>query len=518
MPRCPRQRAPRRRAAVLAAVLLPFALAPRAVRAQSRYTTYLPYAAQTVDLAAPPRDWGVQFALEHYPELHDATVAHDLTRARAAGMGTVRTFVRWDEIEAENLAPEDFDWRVTDARLSAYRAAGFELIVGIVGYPEWAMVYGCGYDHRTGMAGEWRAFVRALAQRYGGPDWQVVLWEIGNEVDGRTTVRASDFDPIRRPPGHGPGQPTAPIGGCWGDRAAAFLRFYRGAWREIRLLDPLARITFGGLAYAPFEDNFVPGFLDDFLALGGGELIDVLSVHWFGGVGYYEPTGIARLEALRATMARHGVDVPVWLTEVHRMTRHDDRESELWPVPWLTQDLIEVLAEPSVERVIWYGWRDFPAPVVAGVGSPWQRGMLREDGADKLALPVLASVIRATAGRPAPLALAGGDRVDAESAARAMTAADAPYAVVDGGSDGIFAATFERPRSGEAHVAAFVRDGHRAVAWLAVPPGWRVTVLRFPLGAVRAGDAPVVERPAVRGGVVELALDGETTLVRLTIR
>lgn len=510
-------RVPHRAVRVLLAVLaaaMPLGATAPAVSAQERI--YLPFAAARADLGPPTRVWGLQLALEHYPGYHDATVAADLARARAAGLGMVRTFVRWDEIEPEDVEPEGYDWTATDARLAPYRDAGAELVVSIVAYPPWATVYRCGYGLRTGMAAEWRELVRALALRYGGPEWRVALWEIGNEVDGRTTVRPADFDPIRRPPGFGPGEPTVPIGGCWGDRAEAFVAFHRAAWREIRLVDPAARVAFGGLAYAPFEDNFVAGFLDDFLAAGGGPLIDVLSVHWFGGVAYHEPTGVARLRALRAVLARHGVDVPIWLTEVHRMTRHGDAESELWPVEWLTRDLVEVLAEPYVDRVVWYGWRDFPAEVVAGVGSPWQRGMVREDGSDKRALPVLEAVIRATGGRPAPLSIAEGKRSAAEAIAASLIPGALPAAIVEGPSEDVFGAVFARPGSGEMHVVAFARRGGPATVRLALPPGWSAAVLRAPQEAVRAGTAPVVDRPAVVRGVVDVALGADTALVRLT--
>jgi len=477
---------------------------------------YLPYAASRDDVAEPGRVWGLQLALEHYPAYHDATVAADLGAARAAGLGMVRTFVRWDEIEPANAAPEAFDWRSTDARLAPYREAGMDLVLAIVAYPDWAMVYQCGFGHRPGMAGEWRQFVRALAERYGDPSWRVALWEIGNEVDGRTEVRPSDHDPVRRPPGHAPGQPSVPIGGCWGDRAAEFVAFHRAAWRELRLVRPEARVAFGGLAYAPFEDNFVEGFLEGFLAAGGGPLVDVLSVHWFGGVEYAEPDGVARLRALRAVLLRHGVDVPIWLTEVHRMTRHGDRESELWPVPWLTHDLVEVLAEPYVQRVSWYGWRDFPSEVVAGVGSPWQRGMVREDGVAKRALPVLAGVVERTRGRPAPLDVRPGSRAEAEAAARAMAPNAPPAAFSAEPPEALFATVFARRRAGGVDVVAFARDGGRVRLYLALPPGHGAALWRAPIDAVREGRALEARPLPVVRGVAALDVDGDAAFVRLT--
>lgn len=498
-------------AAAIALALPTLAAGPPAGAAAAR--VFLPWVGARADLDPPGRAWGVQLALEHYPAYHDGTVAADLARARSAGLGMVRTFVRWDEIEPSNVGSGDYDWRATDARLAPYRDAGAELIVSIVAYPPWATVYRCGYDLRAGMAAEWRAFVRALALRYGGPAWRVVLWEIGNEVDGRTTVRPSDFDPVRRPPGFAPGEPTVPIGGCWGDRASEFVAFHRAAWRELRLVDPSARVAFGGLAYSPFEDNFVPGFLDAFLAAGGGPLIDVLSVHWFGGVGYHEATGPERIRALRASMERHGVDVPIWLTEIHRMTRHRDADSELWPVAWLTRDLVEVLAEPAVDRVVWYGWRDFPDEVVAGVGVPWQRGMVRADGSDKPALAVLEDVVRVTGGHPSPMPVRAGRRADAEAAALDQPTGRLPSLVVDGAPEAVFAATFVRGR--EVHAVAFSRDGSALRAWIALPSGMAVTVHRYPVEGVRSGTAPVVERPAVRRGVVEVALGADAAIVRL---
>jgi len=185
--------------------------------------------------------FGTQFApfQEEIPAMYADVVAHDLPRVQQAGFTSIRTHVYWRDIEPANTTPDAFNWAGYDQRLRDYREHGLDPLVGIVGYPKWATRYACGGGLLEGMAPEWRQFVRALAERYSAPPYNVHLWEIGNEVDGETEVDPAEDG--QRPPDQGGNEPTWPFGGCWGDMASEYVEFLRIAYQEIKSSGPPTR-------------------------------------------------------------------------------------------------------------------------------------------------------------------------------------------------------------------------------------------------------------------------------------
>ena len=321
-------------------------------------TTYVPYAARGADLALPGgRVWGLQFAWDDFPVEHRKAVALELKRPATLGLGSVRTMLHWRQIEPQNTDPAGYDWSKADELLGDY-SRHYDVLVSIVDYPAWATVYKCGYDFQPGMEVEWRQFIRALTERYSRPPYRIAGWEISNEVDIKTTI--DDLD-RKRPPEWGGGEPTVPVGGCFGDRPEAYLRFLKSAREEIKAVAPRSIVTLGGLAYVSTIPGFHPEFLDRFLALGGGELIDVMNLHWFPDIPT-EAAGITKFAAMRASLAAHGkADLPIWITETYRLTQNADPDSPRRQMLFLTRDLVQILAIPQVQRVYWYGWVDFPA-------------------------------------------------------------------------------------------------------------------------------------------------------------
>lgn len=340
------------------------------------------------------RVWGMQLALEDLSEVQPGADAIELKRARESGLAGIRTNVRWDWIEPRNVTPTDYDWSLYDERLGGYADAGYDVLVVLVAYPSWAARYQCGYELLPGMEAEWREFVGAVAERYGTPRFRVVGWEIGNEVDGKTVVTAADHE---RSADWGGGQPTTPYGGCWGDRPAAYRRFLHAAREEIRARTPDALVSLGGLANADLYDMFHMDFLDGFLDAGGGDDIDFLSYHWFPDVPH-QVTGPEKLRRLRQSLARHGCDRPIWLTETYRLTWPADPHGEASQIRFLSRELVEVLADPAVERVYWYGWLDYPDSLRRDPNEA-HRGIVRSDHSPKAALSMLPWVITHTNGR-----------------------------------------------------------------------------------------------------------------------
>jgi hypothetical protein len=363
-------------------------------------------------------------------------VALELGRAHEAGVRAIRTNVQWREVEPSNVSPDAFNWEATDSRLRQYASAGYEVVLTVVAYPKWAMVYQCGYGYNDGMEAEWRQFVRALASRYSDPKFGVTTYEIGNEIDGTTRVDAVDHD---RPPGWAPGEPTLPVGGCWGDRPAEYVGFLRAAYEEIGAAHPSARVMAGSLAFTWVDDGFHKDFLDGMLAAGGGRYTDVVGYHWFPDLKTFfpeEPTGPEKYRQVRDVMASHGLNVPVWLTETYQLTQEGDPSSEVPQVRFLTKELVDLLAVSDLQRVFWYSWVDYPGQ------EPGyrQRGLVRSDRQPKPGLGALPYAVKYTNGVPENLS-----------------------------SERVIAYGF-RPQDGQAaYIVAWSRDG--AAAELAIPSG-----------------------------------------------
>lgn len=464
-------------AALLLAGLLLLCVNPAsAAGPAAAWKAYLPVAGRSADLAPVQRVWGLQLMMEPWPEQHDADIARELPRARAAGLTAVRTNLRWDEVEPENVEVAAFDWSAPDRRFRQYADAGFELSITIIAYPSWATVYRCGYGLRPGMEAEWRSFVRAAAARYGRAPYRVAAWEIGNEPDGESVLGPEDFD---RTPEWGFGEPTTPHGGCWGDRADAYRHFLEAAAQEIRLAAPGTPVMAGSLAHAP---GFQLDFLDALLEAGGGPSFDVLGVHWYPDARYDPPDGVDRFRGFVRTMAAHGLHKPVWLTETYRLTHPGYPHTEANQIPFLTREIVTLLAQPELERVFWYGWLDLPAGVSDGVGV-LARGIVLSDHTPKAAFPILPYTVAFTRGRPR----------------------DASTSEV------------EAVRFGAEHVVAWSRSGERVDYAVPTAPFGTVRVLRFPESAVMAGaccDA-TTHRDADGDGMVSVAVGRDSRFIEI---
>lgn len=447
---------------------------------------YLPVLARLGDFAAPrPRVWGTQFVMEHSPAHHADDVAIELPRIHAAGLRSIRAAIRWDWIEPANTTPDRYDWRHADQLLGDYSAAGFDVLVMVVGYPGWATEYGCGGGLLPGIEPEWREFTRALAVRYGRPPYNIAAWEIGNEVDGSLIVEPDDHT---RPPGWGKGEPTTPYGGCWAGREAEYKAFLAAAYTSIKIVTPSVRVTHGGLAYvdsfAYNLNSFDIRFLDRLLAAGGGRYFDFLNYHWF--LDYpYQPPGPERHRQAVATLARHGFVKPVWITETYRVTQPEVPDTYVTQVRFLAQEILPMLALPDVERIYWYGWVDYP-PDVADQRGQGQRGLSDGQHRPKPGLAVLPHTIRHTNG-----------------------------AGTDISTSRVRAWRFTWPRSGETHVVAWSASG-KAVRWEApVDIGRRATARVFSFAKIMAGQCCAEVSLPVDDGRLVLDLGPDPVFVEI---
>jgi len=423
---------------------------------------------------------GTQFApfYEENAEWYAAVVEHDLPYAQRAGITSIRTHIWWRKIEPENTTPENYDWSHYDQRLRDYRQYDLDPIIGIVGYPDWATRYGCGGGLLEGMAPEWREFVRALAERYSAPPYNAHIWEIGNEVDGETEVDPEEDG--ERPPEWGRNEPTAPVGGCWGDMTQAYVEFLRMAYEEIKAVEPDATVMLGGLAYTEFDRWFIRDFFDNFLAADGAAYTDVVGFHWFRFAQANWPTAVDKARDLRDIMAAHGVDKPMWLTETYEPDRILDNDTRQQRYTFITQELPRALGRGEIDRVYWYSFVDAPAG-----WSEIDRGLMSNDHQPKPGLKVFEIMTEFVDGIP--------------------SRADLP---------GVEAHRFRRPATADESWVLWSINGETPTVTLPAP-GTTVTAERIVLGDSYETTRAMPVNITHHDGQVTIPVGPETVFVRM---
>jgi hypothetical protein len=144
-----------------------------------------------------------------------------------------------------------------------------------------------------------------------------------------------------------------------------------------------------------------------------------------------------------------------------------------------------MLAFPDIERVYWYGWKDYPSTVADQVGKP-QRGLVRADGSPKPALQVLPHLIRHTNG--------SGQAIPAGRVA---------------------AWRFGWPRAAETHIIAYATGSQAAQLTVAIVAGRRASLRSFPLAAVMAGQCCSPRVVELRAGRLELNIGPDPVFVEV---
>ena len=447
--------------------------------------------ARSLLLGPKPRTWGMQLALDDDdPKAFAEDVQAELPRGQQLGLTTVRTMLRWDRVEPQNTQPDQFNWTESDARLEAYARAGYDVILMLVSYPKWATVYRCGYGLQPGMENEWREFVRETVKRYSRAPYRIAAWEIGNEVDGETLVRPSDQ---LRTDEWGKGEPTVPFGGCWGDRAAQYKEFLRMAHEEIRAIDPKTPVTLGGLAYVYFapgdETPFLLGFLDRFLAAGGGDYIDFVGVHWFPNLTQPERyRGGNKVRRILETLDKyHQRDKPIWLTETFRLSWRERKNGWSDQVTFLNKELVEFLAFPEVQRIVWFGWRDMPPAYTNTAPDKSDRGLVGYDHTPKPSFAVLPYTMLYTNGKPEDLSTAD-----------------------------VVAYRFHPDRYVEDYVIAWARSAGQQVRFdIPARPGLSAKVTTFPEALLAAGKCCKEVQVGAKNGVYSVNVGVDAAFIEI---
>lgn len=232
--------------------------------------------------------------------------------------------VTWHTVQPNEGGP--YNWSALgslERDIAAARSIGLVPTVIIRGAPLWAGVTSstCAAV-REDKYDAYAAFLQALAARYKGV---VDFWEMGNEPDVDPRLVSSD----------------SPFG-CLGDiddpyyGGERYGRMLQVASAALKRGNPNAKIIFGGLLLDRPETT-TPGrgrpelFLEGALRAGAAGSFDILAFHGYPPylnqryldyslllTGPWEPLGgwlPGKVGFLRETMARYGVNKPLWLNE-----------------------------------------------------------------------------------------------------------------------------------------------------------------------------------------------------------
>lgn len=315
-----------------------------------------------------------------------------LARARELGVGSIRLHRRlsW------RLAQPNLDDTINfsqfaefEAELRGLASANITPMVTIWDSPLWATVQpkNCSAIRQDRLS-HFAAFLSAVVNRYKAPEFNVHVWEIGNEVD---------IDPRA--------VPAESFYGCWGN--ADDKTFYGGkqygeaikvAGAAIRAADPSAKIVIGGLITHQWEGSpqfsYTDQFLRGVLSVGAGPYFDAIGFH--GHFTYYNqvldyasaPYGgwvnadpakngpiKGKISVLKSALNAYGQNKPLWLNEVSMgcPIKDFDGSTLAWCNPSPQPGFYVAMADhiprmmvrylhAGVERFVWYslagaGWR-----------------------------------------------------------------------------------------------------------------------------------------------------------------
>ncbi|MGL4232148.1 MAG: PA14 domain-containing protein [Casimicrobium sp.] len=234
--------------------------------------------------------------------------------------GTLRLWdagVTWAKLEPEKGR---FDFTMLDRFVSEAQSRGQEVILTLGQSPTWAsarpttLTYlGLGASAEPANLADWRDYVTAVASRYKG---RIQYYEVWNEPNDTTFFSGTVNDAIA---------------------------LTREAKSALTAADPNAK-----LISAP---PYVVGWLDQFLAGGGGQYVDIIGYHVYAD----EPEQMARgLADIRLVLEERGVwgVKPLWNTEG---AVGDRNTSEDVGVGFIARAyLINFIY--GAERYAWYNW------------------------------------------------------------------------------------------------------------------------------------------------------------------
>jgi len=223
----------------------------------------------------------------------------------------------WGEIEP---VKGFYDFSKTDLYVQAAQEYRIQVVATIWPYAKWDQEYwrhqpswepSKGFEdilpesrYKPHDMEAYKAFVKALVERYDGdgiddmPGLQqpIKYWEVINEPE--MGFKGEDLNFFKGTP-------------------ADYLEVVKATYEAIKEADPEAKVLNGGIAYVPESLSEWNSFWGEFFSLGGGQYIDVVTFH------NLNPHVSRALEMLRSYLEKHGINKPIWLTELQIAKGYD---------------------------------------------------------------------------------------------------------------------------------------------------------------------------------------------------
>lgn len=284
-------------------------------------------------------------------------------------IGTIRFWdceqCQWAEV---NTAPGVYDWDVLDARVAAARAQGADIVFNLGRTPRWASArpdefspYGPGQAAEPADDQAWRDWVTAVGSRYQG---QITYWEIWNEPNDTNFYSG-----------------TIP----------KLVDLARQAREILQTIDPANQMV----TPSPYS----AGWLDAYLAAGGGDEADVIGFHFYLPPGGDHPKLLYQvvIPAVQTVLTAYGQEEkPLWDTEAGWLVLPSG--TGLLPdevaVGYVGQRMMLEWAQ-GVDRMLFYAWDNHgfmsieptladnvtltPAGVAYGEMAGWLTGAVMTD-------------------------------------------------------------------------------------------------------------------------------------------
>ena len=313
-----------------------------------------------------------------------------LDRARDAAASIIRTTVNWSQAAprrpTDPTNPFDSAYELDDVDDLARNAQqrGIELLITIWATPAWANG-GRPPNHPPHDNGDLEGFAEALAERYSGRHAgypAVRLFSAWNEPN---------LEQFLTPQFDASGQSTGP---------ALYARLARAMYAGVKRANPEALVAIGETSprghdlpsRGRVQDSHSPARFARLLAEEQPEVpFDAWALHPYPPRHQVAPAdpvrwpsvGLSSLErfggALDDWFGRAGT--PLWVTEYAHETRPEEPlgiDPEL-QASFGEEALASTTRNPRVRMFVWFILRDRP-------GTPWQSGLIAEDGSPKPAL------------------------------------------------------------------------------------------------------------------------------------
>ncbi len=231
-----------------------------------------------------------------------------------AGIRWTRFAFRWSEIEPNR---GEFNFKLHDRLVSLARKHGLQVLGVIVRAPSWAGGSNDPASPPKDLAA-WRKAAKTLAERYQG---SIRHWQIWNEPD------------IRK---------------FWSGSQEEYIRLLAAAYDGIKEVDAGIQVLSAGL------DGRGESYLEGLVKAGLAGFCDIVAFHPYAST---PEKVLARTQEFRSIMKRHGVERPLWITEIGWQTGG-------WPDgPGIARDeqqkaaylrKVYALLSSHAEAVFWY--------------------------------------------------------------------------------------------------------------------------------------------------------------------